>query len=99
MTYSFNVEGVEGFVRADYDYQSKVQVSENILASIASRQVNTLNASIGFNRDGWDFLLWGRNLSNDSYLMSAFPSVAQTGSFSAYPNQPRTFGVTVRKAF
>ena len=99
LTYSFSVEGVEGFVRTDYDYQSKVAISENILASIASRQVNTLNASVGFNKEGWDFLLWGRNLTNDNYLLSAFPSVAQAGSFSGYPSQPRTYGITVRKVF
>jgi len=98
-TYSFSVDGTDGFIRADYDYQSKVAISENILESIASRQVNTLNASMGFKKEGWDFLLWGRNLTDDKYLLSAFPSVAQTGSFSGYPNQPRTFGVTVRKAF
>ncbi|NDD75580.1 MAG: TonB-dependent receptor [Gammaproteobacteria bacterium] len=99
LTYSFSVDGTDGFVRADYDYQSKVAISENILESIASRQVNTLNASVGFKKEGWDFLLWGRNLTDDKYLLSAFPSVAQSGSFSAYPSQPRTFGVTVRKAF
>ena len=99
LTYSFSVDGTDGFVRADYDYQSKVAISENILESIASRQVNTLNASVGFKKEGWDFLLWGRNLTDDKYLLSAFPSVAQSGSFSGYPNQPRTFGVTVRKAF
>ena len=31
--------------------------------------------------------------------MAAFPAVAQLGSFSGYPNQPATYGVTVRKSF
>jgi iron complex outermembrane receptor protein len=31
--------------------------------------------------------------------LSAFPTVAQSGSYSGYPNAPRTYGVTLRKAF
>jgi len=99
LTYNWSVGAVDGFARADYLYESKVQAVDNIPSSLASRQVNTLNASVGFARDGWDFMLWGRNLTDDNYLLSAFPSVAQTGSFSTYPNQPRTYGVTIRKNF
>jgi outer membrane receptor protein involved in Fe transport len=44
-------------------------------------------------------MLWGRNLTDDEYLLSAFPTVIQAGSFSGYPNEPRTFGLTVRKRF
>jgi len=99
LTYNWSVGAVDGFARADYLYESKVQAVDNMPASIASRQVNELNASVGFTRDGWDFMVWGRNLTDDNYLLSAFPAVAQTGSFSGYPNQPRTYGVTIRKNF
>jgi iron complex outermembrane receptor protein len=98
-TQGFTVGETEAFLRADYQYQSSVQTVENICPQIASRQVNTFNASLGFSRDGWDFLLWGRNLTNDDYLIQGFPSVAQTGSFSGYPNEPRTYGFTVRRNF
>ena len=57
------------------------------------------SASAGFSRDGWDFMLWGRNLTNDDYIIQSFPSVAQQFSVSGYPSQPRTYGVTVRKNF
>jgi len=99
LTYNWSVGAVDGFARADYLYESKVQAVDNLPMSLASRQVNTLNASVGFAREGWDFMVWGRNLTDDNYLLSAFPAVAQTGSFSGYPNQPRTYGVTVRKNF
>ncbi|MBU6378329.1 MAG: TonB-dependent receptor, partial [Gammaproteobacteria bacterium] len=99
LTQGFSVGSTEGFVRADYMYQSSVQTVENVCPQISSRQVNTVNASVGFSRDGWDFLLWGRNLTNDDYLIQAFPSVAQAGSFSGYPNEPRTYGITVRRNF
>jgi len=75
-------------------------VIANTPKSIASREVSTINASIGLAwENGFEALLWGRNINNDEYLLSAFPSVAQAGSFSGYPNQPRTYGLTVRKYF
>ena len=98
--YSFTMGNANGFVRADYLYEDKVPVISNTPASIASREVSTFNASAGLAWDnGFEAMLWGRNLNNDEYLTSAFPSVAQAGSFSGYPNQPRTYGVTVRKYF
>jgi outer membrane receptor protein involved in Fe transport len=90
---------IAGFVRADYLYESNVQLVDNVPANVASRQVNTLNASVGFAINQWDFLLWGRNLTNDDYLLQAFPAVAQTGSFSGYPNEPRRWGLTVKYNF
>ena len=99
VNYLWSVSGVDGFVRADYLHESKVQLTENVSKAIAAREVNTLNASIGFEAGGFDVLFWGRNLNDDEYLLSGFPSVAQAGSFSAYPNQPKTYGVTLRKAF
>lgn len=99
LTYNWSVGAVDGFARADYLYESKVQAVDNLPITLASRQVNTLNASVGFAREGWDFMVWGRNLTDDEHLLSAFPAVAQTGSFSGYPNQPRTYGVTIRKNF
>ena len=50
-------------------------------------------------QNGFEAMLWGRNLTDDEYLQSSFPSVAQPGSYSGYPNQPRTYGITLRKYF
>ena len=97
--YRWEFGSYQAFVRGDYHYESNVQVVENVAASVASREVKTLNASAGVSRAGWELMVWARNLNNDNYLVSAFPTVAQSGSFSGYPNQPRTLGVTVRKAF
>ena len=89
-----------GFVRAEYIFDDKVQIVENVGANIASREVSTWNASLGLQWDnGFEASLWGRNLNNDDYLLSAFPSVAQSGSFSGYPNEPRTYGLTLRMSF
>jgi len=98
--YNFTMGNAAGFARAEYIYEDEIQVIENTPASIASREVGTINASIGLAwENGFEAMLWGRNINNDEYLLSAFPSVAQNGSFSGYPNQPRTYGLTVRKYF
>ena len=95
----WTLRGREGFVRADYLYENDVQVVDNIPPEIASREVGTLNASAGVTLDAWEVRVWGRNLNNDSYLLSAFPSVAQLGSVSGYVNAPRTVGLSLRREF
>ena len=98
-TYRWSMGSYDLFLRADYDHESNVRVIENVPTNVAQREVNTVNASAGFAKNGWDAQLWGRNLTDDGYLISAFPSVAQFGSYSGYPSQPRTYGVTIRKRF
>jgi outer membrane receptor protein involved in Fe transport len=98
--FNFTLGNADGFIRAEYIFEDEVRVIANTPASIASREVSTINASAGLAWDnGFEAMLWGRNINNDEYLLSAFPSVAQEGSFSGYPNQPRTYGLTVRKYF
>ena len=96
----FLANGNTAFVRGEYVYEDDIPVIENVPADIARREVNVLNASAGFSMEnGWEFGVWGRNLTDDSYLLSAFPGVAQAGSFNGYPSQPRTYGISIRKAF
>lgn len=92
--------GMTGYIRGDYVYESDVQIVDNVPKDVASREVNLLNASFGISTEsGWDVAVWGRNLTDDEFLLSAFPSVFQEGSLSGYPNPPRTYGITVRKNF
>lgn len=79
--------------------------SSNFAPAIAEgrkyrREVNNLNASITYALDmGLEFTAWARNLLDDRYISTVFPSVAQGRSISGYPNQPRTYGGTVRFKF
>jgi len=99
-TYYFQLGSAEAFIRGEYLYADNIQVVENVSADIASAKVSTFNASLGFGwSNGLELIFWGRNLFNDEFLLSAFPSVAQPGSFSGYPNQPRTYGVTLQARF
>ena len=103
--YSFDLGAtMSGFVRAEYYYESEVQVISNVPESVASRKVSMVNASAGVRwENGFEVMLWGRNLTDDEFLQSAFPTtfqnLADPFSYSGYPNQPRTWGLTLRKYF
>jgi len=100
VTYNFMAGNAMSYVRLENVFEGEVQVVDNIPSSIASRKVNMINASAGVTfANGVQLNLWGRNLTGDEYLLSAFPSVAQTGSISGYPSQPRTYGLTVKYNF
>ena len=100
--YTFEIgSDISGFVRGEYYYESDVQIISNVPESIASREVGTINASVGLRwLNGFEAMLWGRNLNDDEYLQSAFPTTVQpAGNYSGYPNQPRTYGLTLSYFF
>lgn len=100
VTYNFMAGNAMSYIRLENVFEGEVQVVDNIPSSIASRKVNMINASAGVTfANGVQLNLWGRNLTGDEYLLSAFPSVAQAGSISGYPSQPRTYGLTVKYNF
>ncbi|MGY8796986.1 MAG: TonB-dependent receptor, partial [Woeseiales bacterium] len=92
--------GWQGFARGNYLFEDKVRTNENVPAFAGFREVSVINASIGMSHDnGWDVIVWGRNLTDDDYLLSSAPVPFQAGSFLGYANAPRTYGVTVKKDF
>ena len=100
--YSFDLsDAISSYLRLEYIYESDVQLVENVPAEIASRSTKNLNMSMGFNHapSNMEVMLWGRNLTDHESLISAFPTTAAPGSFGGYPNEPRTYGLTVRSNF
>ncbi len=102
-TYTFDVKNMDAFVRADWQYESPSAYfdspADQALVGI-EKEISTFNASAGFTTEsGIGVTVWGRNIFDDEYITTAFPAVAQAGSVSGYPNQPATYGVTVRKSF
>lgn len=90
----------EGYLRGEFEAETDTQAIENVPAAVASRNVEQLNVSVGVNWDnGFEIQGWMRNAFNDRYVIQAFPTVVQNGSFSGYLNEPRTYGVTLRKKF
>ena len=100
IVYNYELEnGMHGYVRTDYIYESEVALVSNVPESL-TREVSTFNASAGLNfENGVMLQLYVRNITNDEYFLSSFPPPTQTGSFSVYPNPPRTFGVNVSYEF
>ena len=94
-------KGYAGYLRVEYDYVSKTQLTETTPPNLSTWGQNIVNASLGVTNDARqiEVTLWGRNLTNDESLISTFPTVAQDGSYSGYPTPPRTYGVTLRKTF
>ncbi len=103
--------GTKAIAHVDYQYESPTQIVDGLtgfatdaegirIAQGLKREVNQLNASftIALN-NGFELGVWGRNLTNAQYLTTVFDAVAQAGSVSGYPSQPRTYGVTGRFKF
>ncbi len=91
-------------LRVDYHYESESNLFDDNPADPNSfnlqRTVNALNASTTLSlANGFQVGIWGRNITKAKYITTAFPSVAQAGSTSGYPSQPRTYGITARYKF
>jgi len=97
--YEFALSDTVGaFIRGDWQYEDEVQVVDNIVG--VTRDTSIFNGALGFTLDdSLDLRFWGRNLLNHETFTSAFPGVVQAGTVNAYPNQPRTYGVSLRKNF
>jgi iron complex outermembrane recepter protein len=89
------------FLRGEYDFTSDTQLIETVPANLSTWGQRIVNASLGLSNipHQYDVMLWARNLTDYRTIIGAFPTVAQTGSYSGFPNQPRTYGVTLRKQF
>jgi len=98
-TYNFNVgANANGFVRADYVYEEETEINDSFPG--VKREIGTFNASAGIDfSNGLTASLWGRNVNNDEYFHTAFAGVAQPGTINSWPNQPRTYGLTLGYRF
>ncbi len=97
----------------NFYHEAPVQIADGLPGFIAGgqeaafaaarpfrRQVDELAASLTFAMEmGLEVSVWGRNLLDDRYITTIFDSVAQAGSISGYPNQPRTYGVAAKFRF
>ncbi|QYU71059.1 TonB-dependent receptor [Leptolyngbya sp. 15MV] len=97
----------------NFYHEAPVQIADGLPGFIAGgqqaafaaarpfrRQVDELAASLTFAMEmGLEVSVWGRNLLDDRYITTIFDSVAQAGSISGYPNQPRTYGVAAKLRF
>jgi len=109
IAYNFAVGENDAYIRADHQYESDVDIQDGGDANpinlalepggFRERGVSIFNASAGMNFGQFGVSVWGRNLFNDEFLITNFPTVAQAGSFNGYPNAPRTYGINARYNF
>lgn len=94
-------DGLIAYLRGEYDYTSDTQLIETVPANLSTWDQKSVNASLGLTNSShrYEVMLWARNLTDHRTIVGAFPTVAQAGSFSGFPNEPRTYGVTLRARF
>ncbi|MEL7688105.1 TonB-dependent receptor [Citromicrobium bathyomarinum] len=102
-THDFGASGNSLIGRVDYSHESNVFINnglDTIRDNNFRREVNLVNASLTLAlASGLEVTGFVRNAFNERYILTVFPSVAQEGSVSGYPNAPRTYGGTVRFKF
>jgi iron complex outermembrane recepter protein len=62
------------------------------------REFLNVRAIARFN-NGFEAMLWGRNVADEEWYGTVFDTPLQDGKLSAYPREPRTYGLTLRKIF
>ena len=108
-TYSHEFDdGSELVTRLDYNHESNTDINNGLPTfnaalgntQIFRREVNLVNGSMTYKlNNGLEVGVWGRNILNDQYILTVFDGVAQAGTVSGYPSQPRTYGGVVRFKF
>ncbi|WP_108788067.1 TonB-dependent receptor domain-containing protein [Erythrobacter sp. Alg231-14] len=94
--------------RIDYNHESNTPINNGLPTfnaalgntQIFSREVNLVNTSVTLVlNNGLEVGAFARNLFDDEFITTVFDGVAQAGTVSGYPNQPRTYGGVVRFRF
>lgn len=110
-THTLEIGSNKLITRVDYAHESNVDINNGLPTfngpvtarrdpRIFQRETNLVNASTILQLEsGLEVGLWARNLLNDEFIITVFDGVAQAGTVSGYPNQPRTWGGLVRYKF
>ena len=108
VTWNWSVNNWDGYFRLSHLYASEAKMLENpawqaILEAAGNgiKTQDTLNFSAGIEKDNLSIMLWGKNINDDKYLISAFPAVADPTftTFFGYPNAYSSYGLTVNYSF
>lgn len=95
-------DDMNGFLQGEVYYRSSRNVAGDLDPHGDMPSTFILNASFGIEGgedSRWRVSAWVKNLTNENYLQLIFDSVAQSGSFNGYPNDPRTYGITLSLDF
>lgn len=107
-THEFGDSGNSLVTRVDFAHESNTPINNGLPTynaqlgntQIFKRETNLVNASMILRlENGIEVGAWARNLFDDQYIITVFDGVAQAGTVSGYPSQPRTYGGLVRFRF
>jgi len=110
-THTLEIGTSKLITRVDYAHESNTAINNGLPtfngpvnnrrdSRIFQRETNLVNASMILQLDnGLEVGAWARNLLDDQFIITVFDGVAQAGTVSGYPNQPRTYGGLVRYKF
>ncbi len=99
---SFNLaDGVNGYVYGEYVYLSDQVLDNNNDPFKEEDGYGLLNLRAGLTLEeyGIDLTFWGRNVLDEEYKRTTFDVPVQSGKLMSYPSEPRTYGLTLNKAF
>lgn len=91
-------------INKDYSFFARAEVSYNEATPLnlfdeiqENDDVVLVGSSIGIEtNDGiWQLQLWGRNLTGEEFFQTTFDNTVGLG-VNGYPNDPRTYGLTLR---
>ncbi|MFL2722301.1 MAG: TonB-dependent receptor [Gammaproteobacteria bacterium] len=108
VTWNWNMNGWEGYSRLSHLYSSEAALLESPVgqAYIESqgngfRKMDTLNFSVGIEKENLSINIYGQNINNDEYLTSAFVAVADLSgeTYFGYPNNYSTYGLNINYTF
>jgi len=108
VTWNWNLSGYDGYIRLGHLYASEANLLEDPRAQAVIeatgngiKKQNTLNISAGIETDKLSVMFYGRNINDDKFLTTAFPEVVDLSqtTFYGYPNNYKTYGLTVNYSF
>ena len=108
VTWNWNINGFDGYIRLGHLYASEANLLEDPRAQAVIeatgngiKKQNTLNISAGIETDKLSVMFYGRNINDDEFLTTAFPEVVDLSqtTFYGYPNNYKTYGLTVNYSF
>lgn len=89
------------FIRPEYIYYSDTMTDGNNEPLKLRGSYDIWNLRVGLDFESIDASLtaWGRNLADEPHYETVFDVPIQDGKLNAYPREPRTWGLTLRKDF
>ena len=90
-------DGLAAYASADYWYRSgyNATIERSRMTEFEGYGVAGARLGLRQTRDAWDVSLWGRNLTDTTYV-SGLTALYGVGDYGAYAGEPRIIGSTLR---